>query len=121
MCKVLIIEDDEDLALVMRRNLTSRGMQALVAYDGVQGTQVAHTEKPDLIILDLNLPGGGGERILKNLVLSTHTNTIPVIIMTGSSDEAVRHRALAEGAAAFMQKPYDLDELIETIHRILGR
>ena len=67
MYKILIIEDDTDLATVLQMNLESKGFEAIMAHDAIQGTSMTHSEKPSLIILDINLPAGGGLAILKNI------------------------------------------------------
>ena len=120
MRKILIIEDDQDMALVLKKNLESQGFRVLVAHDGLEGTKTAHNEKPDLIILDLNLPAGGGDTILHALKLSTNTNAIPVLILTGTSDEELKKQVQRQDIADFIIKPYELPDLVSRIRGILN-
>ena len=119
MHKILIVEDDADLALVLRKNLESYHFQVVVAYDAFQATRTAHTEKPNLIFLDLNLPAGGGISTLGNLKMSVNTTAIPVVVLTGTADEELIRRAQEKGVEAVMRKPYELKDLIAKVREIL--
>lgn len=119
MHKILIIEDDVDLATVLQMNLESKGFKVVLAHDAIQGTAMTHSEKPDLIILDINLPAGGGLAILKNIKMSIKTKTIPVMVLSGSEDEQLIHEVLHGGVEDYMKKPYELEDLHQHIKRIL--
>ncbi|MCK5213746.1 MAG: response regulator transcription factor [Candidatus Omnitrophica bacterium] len=119
MSKILIIEDDYDLAFILRKGFQSEGFEAITAYDGVQGTQMAHAQKPDLIMLDLGLPAGGGINTLKNLKLSTNTNFIPVIVLSGTDNQALIQEARDNGIKDFVQKPYEPKDLVELVKKVL--
>jgi len=119
MSKILIIEDDVDLATVLQMNLEAKGYTIALAHDALQGTTSAHNEKPDLIILDINLPAGGGLSILKNIKLSVKTKTIPVVVLSGTEDEDLKHKVLHSGIADFIKKPYDLEDLCQRIKNAL--
>ena len=120
MTKILIIEDEFDTAKVVRKRLSEHGFQSIIAVDGYHGVEFAHKERPDLIILDLMLPAGDGLSVLKNLRFSMHTMNIPVIVLTGIQDEKYKQQVLDEGVDAYMEKPYEASELIDTIKKILG-
>ena len=119
MSKILLIEDDMDAQKVIGKRLTSAGFEVVFANDGYQGTALAHKEKPDLVILDLMMPAGGGLSVLKNIRSSMHTNSTPVVILTGLKDTEYKKKVVAEGISAYFEKPYDPAELIETINNIL--
>ncbi len=119
MYKILIIEDDVDLATVLQMNLVSKGFDVFVAHDAIQGTASAHQKKPDLIILDINLPAGGGLSILNNVKASVNTKMIPIIILSGSDDEKLIHDVLHGGVEDYIKKPYDLEDLCTRINHIL--
>ncbi len=119
MHKILIIEDDVDLATVLQMNLESKGFKVVLAHDAIQGTSMTHSEKPDLIILDINLPAGGGLAILKNVKISIKTKTIPVIVLSGSEDEQLIHQVLHGGVEDYIKKPYELEDLHQRIKCIL--
>lgn len=117
--KILIVEDDRDVAMVLAARLKSVGYEASVAVDGVQGISFAHKQKPDLIILDLMLPAGGGMGVLEKLRTSVDTFLIPIVILTASKDATYKKKALEKGVNAYMEKPYDGLELLNTIKNIL--
>ena len=119
MYKILIIEDDLDLASVLQMNLESKGFEAIMAHDAIQGTSMTHSEKPNLIILDINLPAGGGLAILKNIKLSVATKTIPVIVLSGTEDEDLMHKVLHGGVVDYIKKPYELEDLCQRIKNVL--
>jgi DNA-binding response OmpR family regulator len=121
MATILVIEDDVDLTEVIKRRLKDAGHMPLVANDPYNGIKLAQEEKPDLILLDLKLPTGGGLSVLRKLKTSSETQGIPIIILTGSRSAEVKEGALKEGAAAYLEKPYDLHELLTTIKNTLER
>lgn len=121
MSKILIIDDEPDTAKVIVKRLTQHGFNCVVATDAYQGVKFAHEEKPDLIILDVMLPAGGGLSVLKNIRLSAKTRHIPVVALTGVKDESRKQQILDEGVDAYLEKPYEPDILISTIQNILTR
>ncbi|OYV00009.1 MAG: DNA-binding response regulator, partial [Verrucomicrobiales bacterium VVV1] len=82
MHKILIVEDERDIADLIGFNLERQGYGVLKAYDGITGTEVAMRERPDLIVLDLMLPGRDGYGVFKELRRDTRTAQIPVIMLT---------------------------------------
>jgi DNA-binding response OmpR family regulator len=121
MAKILVIEDEVDITDVVKRRLQDAGYTPLIANDPYNGLKLAREEKPDLILLDLKLPAGGGLSVLKNLKTSPETQNIPVIILTGSRSAEVKDVALRDGATAFLEKPYDHQVLLVTIKDVLER
>jgi len=119
MSKILIIEDDFDVAKVLKKRLSKSSFETLVAEDGYHGIELAHKEKPDLIILDLKLPAGGGLGVLKGLRSSLHTKHIPVLVLTAMKDEEYKKKTLEKGVDAYLEKPYDPAVLLDTIKNIL--
>ena len=117
--KILIIEDDKDMAAVLAMRLTKAGFEVHVAQDATFGVKDAHQLKPNLIILDLMLPAGGGFAVLERIKLSTHTNKIPIFILTGSGDEKAKQKAMGLGAQRFIPKPYEFEELLTEIKKIV--
>ena len=81
---------------------------------------MAHKEKPDLIMLDLNMPAGGGLGTLEHLKMSTNTKFIPIIVLTGSEDPELKKKVLDKGIEQYIQKPYEPDELIGTINSLIS-
>ena len=119
MSKILIIEDEVDLAKILHKRLEDKGFEVVCAPDAHSGVDLAHKERPDLIILDIMLPLGGGVTVLRNLRISTHTMSIPVLVLTGMQDEELKKNILEMGVAFYMQKPYEIEELTKEINRIL--
>ena len=119
MAKILIIEDEVETAKLLVSGLSRHGFETVVANDAYQGTEFAHKEKPDLIILDLMLPAGGGIFVLRNLRLSLTIAHIPIIVVTGNQDAQYKQKVLDEGVEAYLGKPFVLEELIDAIQNIL--
>ncbi len=121
MKKILIVEDETDIAKVLLKRLSDAGFEIQYASDAYLAVKLAHESKPDLIILDLMLPAGGGLFVLKNLKLSDPTNVIPVLVLTGIKDEEYKKNVIAEGVSAYMEKPYDHHELLSVINKLLNQ
>jgi len=113
--KILIVDDDKDLVKLLSQKISQAGYRIIVAYDGLQATRLAYKEDPDLIILDIKLPAGGGIGTLKNLKSSAKTNTKPVIVITAFEDPEIRKEVSEYGVEEYMVKPINSAELIEKI------
>jgi CheY-like chemotaxis protein len=118
--KILVIEDDHDQLLGMRLRLAASGYDVAQATDGIEAIGVAHRERPDLILLDLGLPGEDGYRVMENLRTINTTPSTPIVVISGRDPAAHGTRALAAGAEAFLQKPVDHDDLLRTLRKALG-
>ena len=121
MAKILIVEDEIDLAKVLAKRLMQNNFEVKIASDAYQGVALAHKEMPDLVILDLMLPAGGGLNVLKNLRKSAHTCHLPIIVVTGSQDEELKRQVREEGVDAFFLKPYEAKVVIGAIEKILNK
>ena len=121
MKKILVIEDESDTAKVLVKRLSDNGFDVTVAKDAYQGVEFAHKQKPDLIILDLMLPVGGGLSVLRNLRLSSLGLTIPVVVLTGIKDDKYKQQVLEEGIESYLEKPYEPKVLIGIIKKILNK
>ena len=120
MKKILIVEDEFDVSKVLKKRLTDANFEVMVALDGYQGIQMALKNTPDLMILDLMLPAGGGLGVLKAIKTSTHTKFMPVVVLTGMSNEEYKKKVLEHGIDAYVEKPYVPEELLSTIRKLLG-
>lgn len=120
MAKILIIEDDAVVTTALSKILESNGYQVVIAQDGLQGTTMSHSEKPDLIILDLILPVGDGLTTLRNLKRSVNTKAIPIIVMSATDDDHLKEEVKAVGVEEYIEKPYNPDKLIARIKEILS-
>src|SRR3989475_894272 len=117
--RILVIEDNPDLAYGLRNNLEIEGYEVEVAKDGARGLTRAKTSKPDLIVLDLMLPGMDGFRVLRALREEGHG--MPVLILTARGEEADKVRGLRLGADDYVTKPFGLLELLARIEALLRR
>ncbi|MFA5005616.1 MAG: response regulator, partial [Candidatus Omnitrophota bacterium] len=102
--KVLIIEDEKELVVGLATLLKAQGYAIIAANDSLFGISLAHKEKPDLIILDLGLPAGGGFYVLDNLKQSTETFSIPVLVLTAQTAEGLEEKVKQKGALAYFHK-----------------
>lgn len=121
MSKILIVDDDLNILKLLRFKLTQEGYKVVFAIDAYNGIQSVHREKPDLIILDIMLPAGGGYHTLKNIRLTPHGAQTPIVILTGIQDEELKEKIVKEGVEAYLQKPLDYNLLSETIKNLLSR
>ena len=119
MMRILVVEDNPDLAYGLRNNLEIEGYQVEVADDGTKGLARARDGRPDLIILDLMLPGMDGFRVLR--ALREAGRTMPVLILTARGEEADKVRGLRVGADDYVTKPFGVRELLARIHALLRR
>jgi len=119
--KILIVEDEPDFAKALKIRLKGSGYFVVTAFDAIQAVVKARKEKPDLIILDIGIPAGGGLSVAEKLKRSTHTCSIPIIFLTGSSDEEDEKRAMRLGALFYFRKPLSDAELLEAVRSALER
>ncbi len=110
--RILLIEDNVDLALSMSRLLRILGHETATAHDGATGIQAAHDFHPELILLDIGLPGMDGFEVIRKLRQDEATKDIRVIAITGYGQEEDRHRALAAGFNDHLAKPIDQNTLV---------
>ena len=119
MTRILVIEDNRNLATGLRNNLEIEGYEVEVAKDGTRGLSRARTANPDLVVLDLMLPGMDGFRVLRALREDGHG--MPVLILTARGEEADKVRGLRLGADDYVTKPFGLLELLARVEALLRR
>lgn len=118
--KILIIEDNEQIAMMLKQRLQSEGFSEIECVaDGIQAVQRTRRFKADLILLDVMIPSWDGLNVLKKIKMSTLTQDTPIIVTTGMRDELKKKEILAEGVRGYFQKPFDLGELMSSVHEIL--
>lgn len=115
---ILLIDDDPDLTLGLAVRLRSHGYNVTAAPDAITGFARAKKEAPDLVLLDLGLPGGDGLTVLERMRNNIHTQLTPVVVLT-ARDVSFQQRARDLGAQAYLQKPVDNELLIETVARFI--
>jgi CheY-like chemotaxis protein len=113
--KILYVEDNEDNIYVLESRLRRHGHEVMIARDGASGVQLATTERPDLILMDLSLPVLDGWEATRQLKAAAQTRHIPVIALTANAMSGDREKALAAGCDDFDTKPIVLARLLEKI------
>ena len=121
MKTILVIEDEKDLAELIAFNLEKEGYRPLIALDGVSGLEAARSNPPDLILLDLMLPGLMGTEICKLLKKNEKTAAIPIIMLTAKGEEIDRVVGFEVGADDYMVKPFSTRELLLRVKAVLRR
>ena len=121
MQKILVVEDETDLAELVVYNLERAGYQTLVAHDGLTGQEMALKRAPDLIILDLMLPGKDGYAVFKDLKRDSRTAGTPVIMLTARAQIEDRIKGLEAGADDYVTKPFSAKELLLRVNSVLKR
>src|SRR5687767_12860080 len=119
MTKVLVVEDNANLAFGLTRSLESEGYDVEAAEDGIRGLEMARSGNPDLVVLDLMLPGMDGYSILKKL--RSEGKDVPVLILTARGEEADKVFGFRLGADDYVTKPFSLSELLARVQAILRR
>ncbi len=115
---VLVVDDEEAIAEAVRARLESEGFRVLVAFDGSQALGIAALERPDLVVLDLMLPGMDGLDVCREL---QRDRWVPVLMLTARTDEADKVAGFAVGADDYLTKPFSLRELVVRVKAILRR
>jgi len=118
--KILIVEDDKSLQQLLGDMLESEGFEVVQAYNGEDGSNLAKSENPDIMLLDLRLPKKDGFEVLRELKANTATSSIPVIIFTNLETPENINRAIEAGATNYIVKSnYDLEDILKKIKQIL--
>ena len=118
--KILVADDDRVQTLMLSSRLKEKGFKVTVAYDAIQAWMAAIKTQPDAIILDIQMPGGTGVAVLKQLKASTKTSQIPVVVLSGSIDPKAASMVKDLGADEFLNKPVDMNLLYRTLSLLLG-
>src|SRR5258708_4077956 len=121
MPKILLVEDNEDNRDALARRLQRRGFEIVFAENGNSGIEMAKTEKPDLILMDMNMPELDGWEATRQLKAADETRAIPVIALTAHAMAGDRERALQVGCADYHTKPVELPKLLAQIESIMGQ
>jgi DNA-binding response OmpR family regulator len=119
--RILIVDDESAIRLVCQLNLDSVGFQTLEASDGETALALARTELPDLILLDVMLPGIDGWDVAAELASSPETREIPILFLSARSDRSDEERGHEVGGLGYIRKPFDPNELIDRVQEVLER
>jgi CheY-like chemotaxis protein len=116
--RILIVDDEKVWAKMLAMSLEHEGYQIEVAFDAMQATRQAFQLKPDLILMDIMMPAGGGLEALKNIRANAKTFSIPVIILSAIQDKKTIKAAEELGVSGYFPKSVDMDYLVEKIKEI---
>ena len=119
MPKILIVEDNEENRDSLSRRLQRRGFAVIIAEDGKAGVAMAQSEKPDLILMDMNMPELDGWEATRHLKAAAETKELPVIALTAHAMSGDRDRALEVGCADYHTKPVEFPKLLAQIETLL--
>ncbi len=117
--KILFIEDEPDQVMVIRTRLEANGYEVITANDGLTGLQIAEDKTPDLILLDIVMPGMDGIEVCKRLKAGAKTKHIPIIAVTASGEKDLEERCIQAGCQNVVRKPYESQKLLENIKKCL--
>jgi two-component system alkaline phosphatase synthesis response regulator PhoP len=117
--RILAVDDESDVLLVVKAGLENEGFQVLTASNGIDALDVAREERPDLIVLDVMMPKMNGFEVLRELKAGEATATIPVVMLTGLSDSQKIRQAILSGTDYYVVKPFDFDDLVMKIRTAL--
>ncbi|MEO5509355.1 MAG: response regulator transcription factor [Longimicrobiales bacterium] len=119
--RVLVVEDERDIAALVAYHLTKEGYRVRTAESGQEALEVLAADRPDLVILDLMLPGFSGYEVLAEMRRSTHAAELPVVVLSARRDEADRVKGLELGADDYITKPFSPRELVLRVGAVLRR
>ena len=108
---ILVVDDDEDLRILARKALGRAGHEVIEADNGEEGLRLVESRKPNLVLLDLNMPGMDGFEVLKALRASEAGKSLPVIVLTALGDEESARNSFQSGATDFLAKPFTPPQL----------
>ena len=118
--RILIVDDEPDLIETIQVSLELEDYECIVAFDGFRGLDRARNEKPDLIILDVMLPGMNGYKVCRLLKFDVKYKHIPIIMLTAEAQEKDRLTGKEAGADFYMTKPFSADKLLAKVKEYLG-
>ena len=118
--KVLYVEDNDDNVYLIKRRFGRAGFTLIVARDGEEGLAMARSERPDLILMDIQLPEVSGLEVTKWLKDDSELKTIPVVAVTAFAMKGDEERIRVGGCEAYLSKPISVGKFIETIRHFLG-
>jgi DNA-binding response OmpR family regulator len=119
MARLLVIEDDQAISMLLRVILENGGHEVLVAEDGSRGVAMATRRSPEAIILDVMMPFMDGFAVLEALREDERTAKVPVMMLSAIQEEAVEERCYRMGAQTFVRKPFDAEMLLGTVQELL--
>ena len=118
MARILLVEDNETIRDMVSERLVYRGHEVVSASDGIEGVAMAESERPDVILMDMSLPGMDGWQATQQIKSTAQIHSIPVIALTAHAIAGDRQKCLEVGCDAYIAKPIDFTQLLETIQAL---
>lgn len=122
--KVLIADDDQVVSRLLSARMAKAGHDVLMAQDAMQAIMVSFRDVPDLLILDIHMPGGNGSEVIRRLKASSRTNQIPILVVSGSSSLEEQRAMISAGAIGYMAKQtslHHLEKMVAALLQLSGR
>ena len=119
MAKILVVDDEEHIVMILKDSLEFSGFHVVTAYNGEEALESVEKEHPDLIVLDIGMPKLDGWEVCRRLKGNNATKHIPIIILTAYAQMSDQKKGAALGAERFVSKPCDLTYLVEEINALL--
>ena len=120
MKKILIVDDEKDIVETLSFILKAKGYECICAYDGEEGLNLAKTQNPDIVILDVMMPKINGYKICRLLKFDNRYKNIPIIMVTARSQQEDKAIGEETGADEYITKPFEFAELLEKINKYSG-
>lgn len=120
MKKILIVDDDRKIALALAARMRSLGVSVVIAQDGMGAVMTARKELPDAIVMDINMPAGGGLVAAERIMNLSQTCGIPIVFITASKDSELLERAASISHYRVVEKPFESAGLIQVLEESLG-
>ena len=120
MTKILYVEDNEDNVYMLKRRLTKKGFEVVIAENGAVGVDMSKSEAPDIILMDLSLPVMDGWEATSTIKADSETSSIPIIVLTAHAMAGDREKALDAGADEYDTKPIEFKRLLGKIKEFLN-
>ncbi len=118
--KLLIIDDDRAFVVLAAAILRDAGFKVLEAFDAMQGFMFAQQDPPAVILLDMQMPAGGGMNLLQRVQTNPRLKVVPIIVVTASTDEGMEESVRSLGATDVLRKPVDRDRLLAKVNQVLN-
>ncbi len=121
MAKILVVDDEDHIVMILKENLEFSGFTVNTASDGLEALEQVEKDKPDLIVLDIGMPRMDGWEVTRRLRADPQNKTIPIIILTAYAQTSDQKKGVELGASRFITKPCDLAFLVEEINDLLAK
>ena len=121
MAKILVVDDNHEIRNILEKHLTAEGHEVVTAADGLEALQILDTSTPDLMTLDISMPGIDGYEVCRRVRQELQRESLPILIISGNINPEDKIKALDLGADKYITKPFEMDELLSTVKTLITR